>query len=235
MAEHLYTATAGNKLWLALSIVGLICFDLASVVDATEQHFFISIPTLTVATEDGSLVGTTGIWAIQIDRLSEPLGLVVQFNEGSRAFGPFKGRALEPDSKEAARTAVLAACGLLAEDPRTWRVTFKEISTAYLIGGPSAGGGIAVALVAAIRGVTLQPGVVMTGAITAEGHIIPVGELPTKIRAAAAAGLSKVLIPAGQARTRDWNLWVLAENLGVTVIEVATLKDAYERMTGRSF
>ena len=114
-------------------------------------------------------------------------------------------------------------------------MTFKEISTAYLIGGPSAGGGIAVALVAAIRGVTLQPGMVMTGAITSDGRIIPVGELPTKIRGAAAAGLSTVLIPVGQARTRDWNLWVLAENLGVTVIEVATLKDAYERMTGRSF
>ena len=92
-----------------------------------------------------------------------------------------------------------------------------------------------MALVAAIRGVTLQPGFVMTGAITFEGRIIPVGELPTKIRGAAAAGLSTILIPVGQARTREWNLWVLAENLGVTVIEVATLQDAYERMTGRSF
>jgi len=220
---------------MALSIVGLTCFDLASIVDAAEQHFFISIPTLSVATEDGSLVGTTGIWAIQIDRLSEPMGLVVQFNEGSRAFGPLKGRALEPDSKEAARTAVLAACKILAEDPRTWRVTFKEVSTAYLIGGPSAGGGIAVALVAAFRGVTLQPGVIMTGAITSDGLIMPVGELPTKIGAAAAAGLSTVLIPVGQARTANWDLWVLAEKLGVTIIEVATLKDAYERMTGQSF
>jgi hypothetical protein len=220
---------------MALSLVGLIWFDVASVADAGEQHFFISIPTLTVATENGSLVGTTGIWAIQIDRLSEPIGLVVQFNEGSRAFGPFKGRALEPDSKEAARTAVLAACRILAEDPRTWRVTFKEVSTSYLIGGPSAGGGIAVALVAALRGVTLQPGFVMTGAITSDGRIMPVGELPTKIRAAADAGLSTVLIPVGQARTANWDLWVLSEKLGVTVIEVATLKEAYERMTGQSF
>ena len=78
MAEHLYISTAGNKLRMALSIVGLICFNFAMVVDAAEQHFFISIPTLTVATEDDSLVGTTGIWAIQIDRLSEPMGLVVQ-------------------------------------------------------------------------------------------------------------------------------------------------------------
>src|SRR5437660_12062733 len=111
-------------------------------------------------------------------RISDLMGLDVQFNVGSRAFGPFKRGALKPDSKEAARTAVLAACRILAEDPRTWRVTFKEVSTAYLIGGPSAGGGIAVALVAAIRGVTPQPGCVMTGAITFDGRMMPVGELP---------------------------------------------------------
>jgi hypothetical protein len=95
-------------------------------------------------------MGSTGTWAIEINRLSEPVGLVVQFNEGSRAYGVFKGRALEPDSKEAAKTAVLAACRILEEDPRTWRVTFKEVSNAYLIGGPSAGGTIAVALIAAV-------------------------------------------------------------------------------------
>ena len=188
-----------------------------------------------MSTADGSSVGSTGTWAIQIDRLSEPGELVVQFNEGSRAYGVFKGRALEQDSKEAARTAVLAACRILEEDPRTWRVTFKEVSNAYLIGGPSAGGTIAVALIAAVRGVSIIPGVVMTGAIDGTGRILAVGDLPAKIQAAAAAGLSTVLIPEGQARTRDWDLWLLSESLGVTVVEVSTVKDAYEKMTGRSF
>ena len=50
MADYLRTFTAGSKMRMALSLVGLICFDVASVVDAGEQHFFISIPTLTVAT-----------------------------------------------------------------------------------------------------------------------------------------------------------------------------------------
>jgi uncharacterized protein len=216
-------------------VSALICLHGASLADAAEQRFFISIPTLSVTTVNGSVVGTTGIWAIQIDRRSEPVGLVVQFNEGSRGFGSFKGSALEQDSKEAARTAVLAACRVLAEDPRTWQVTFKEVSNSYLIGGPSASGAVAVALVAAIRGMTILPGVVMTGAIDPEGRITHVGDLPTKIQAAAAAGLSTMLIPAGQTRTRDWDMSLLSEKLGVTVIEVATINEAYERMTGKSF
>ena len=188
-----------------------------------------------MSTADGASAGSTGTWAIEIDRLSEPIGLVVQFNEGSRAYGVLKGRALEQDSKEAARTAVLAACRILEEDPRTWRVTFKEVSNAYLIGGPSAGGAIAVALIAAVRGVSIIPGIAMTGAIDGNGRILPVGDLPIKIQAAAAAGLSTVLIPVGQARTRDWDLWLLSESLGVTVVEVSTIMDAYEKMTGRNF
>jgi hypothetical protein len=206
-----------------------------SLALSADTRFFISIPTLSVTTENGLTTGATGTWAIQIDRLSDPTGLVVQFSEGSRAYGALKGRALEEDSKEAARTAVIAACRVLAEDPRTWRVTFKEVSNAYMIGGPSASGAIATALVAAVRGTTLRPGVVMTGAIDPDGRITPVGDLPAKIRAAAAAGLSTVLIPAGQARTREWDLWHLSESLGVTLIEVAAIKDADERMTGQTF
>ena len=235
MAEHISHISSRSRWRIGLSLSALICLHCASLAAAAEQRFFISIRTLAVTTANGSTIGSTGLWAIQIDRLSEPVGLVVQFNEGSRAFGSFKGGALEQDSKEAARTAVLAACTILAEDPRTWRVTFKEVSTSYLIGGPSAGGAIAVAVVATIRGVTLLPGVVMTGAIDLDGRITPVGDLPTKIQAAADAGLSTVLIPRGQTRTREWDLGLLSEKLGVTVIEVATIKDAYERMTGHSF
>lgn len=232
--EH-NTRSALNRWPIAVSVSVLFGLNTVSLAQSAEQRFFISIPTLSVTTENGLTTGATGTWVIQVDRLSDPIGLVIQFSEGSRAYGALKGRALEQDSKEAARTAVIAACNVLAEDPRTWRVTFKEVSNAYMIGGPSASGPIATALIAAVRGTTILPGVVMTGAIDADGRIMPVGDLPAKIRAAAAAGLSTVLIPAGQARTREWDLWHLAETLDVTLIEVTTLKDAYERMTGQTF
>jgi len=51
---------------------------------------------------------------------------------------------------------------------------------------------------------------------------------------AASAGFTIILIPTGQIRTPDWDLRPLAEGLNVKVVEVPTIKEAYERMTGQS-
>ena len=224
-----------HKLWITTAVLVLLCLHVQTVSEAAEQRVFIAIPILAVSSEDEVAEGSISTLVIQVERHSAPLGLIVEFNEGSKAFGAFKGRALEEDSKDAARTAVLAASKIAGEDSETLRVTFKAVSNAYLIGGPSASASIAVAIIAALRGITILPDVVITGAIDADGHILPVGGLPAKIQAAAAAGLTTVLIPAGQARTREWDLSLLSESVGVTVVEVSTVKDAYEKMTGHSF
>jgi predicted S18 family serine protease len=227
--------TFRHNLWITIAVLALLLLNVKSILEAAERRVFISIPILAVSSEDEVAAGSISTLAIQVERQSAPLGLIIEFNEGSRAYGTFKGRALEEDSKEAARTAVLAASKIAGEDSETLRVTFKAVSNAYLIGGPSASASIAVAIIAALRGIRILPDVVITGATDVDGHILPVGGLPAKIHAAAAAGLTTVLIPAGQARTRDWDLLLLSESLGVTVVEVATVKDAYEKMTGRSF
>ena len=197
-----------------------------------EQRFLITVPVLSVSSQD---IGTTNYVAIQADRLSNPVGPEIQFNEGSRALAPFKGGALSEDWKTAAYIAVVAACEAAGEDPRTWAVTFKNVSGAYVTEGPSASAAIAVAMIAALRHDGILPGVVMTGAVDPIGRILPVGALPEKIQGAAAGGFSTVLIPQGQTKTRDWDLSPLAEDLRVTIVEVSTLREAYERMTGKSY
>ena len=67
------------------------------------------------------------------------------------------------------------------------------------------------------------------------GRILPVGALPEKIQAAAAGRFSTILIPQGQTKTREWDLRPLAEDLRVTIVEVSTLREAYESMTGQSY
>src|SRR5438552_1806293 len=62
-----------------------------------------------------------------------------------------------------------------------------------------------------------------------------VGAIPEKLRGAAQSGLSLVLIPKGQLRTKDWDVRPLAESLRLTVLEVGTLREAYEKITGRRF
>lgn len=203
--------------------------------EITQPRFIISIPTLAVAKQGQKSIGGIAYLVVQGDPLEQPVGPQIQFNEGSRALGVFKGSALGPQWKEAARVATVAAARLLGEDPRTWLVTIKEVSTAYKVDGPSASAPLAVALVAGKRGVTLLPGMALSGAIDAEGRILAVGALSEKVQGAAAAGFSTILIPAGQMRTPNWDLSSLSQSLGVTIIEVSTLKEAYERMTGHDF
>jgi Lon protease-like protein len=196
------------------------------------ERFFISVPVLVITNQDGKTAGASHSVAIQLDRLPQPSGPEVQFNEGSRALGRIVGSALSSDWKEAARVAVQAASRALAEDPRLWRITIKNLSPAYLTDGPSAGGVLAVGILAAMSGKTLLPGTAMTGAIETSGLILPVGGLPEKIQGAALIGITTILIPKGQGRTLEWDIWPLAEQLRLIVIEVHTLAEAYEKMTG---
>jgi predicted S18 family serine protease len=223
-----------NKLHRQL-ILGLVCVLGLAVPARAEQSLFIDIPTLSVTYIDGKALGSATFLVMQIDRLTQATGPDIQFNEGSRALGVFKGSALGADWKEAARTATFAATNALGEDPRTWRVTLKDVSTSYLSDGPSASAGIAVAMVAAVRGVRILPKTAITGAIDRNGRISSVGGLPAKLQAAAANGFSTVVIPNGQTRTREWDLRPQAESLAITIIEVSSLKDAYEILTGQPF
>ena len=224
------------RIWTArfcfASLIAFASLSLGLDLAAGEQRFFITVPILSVSSQN---TGMTNYVAIQADRLSNPTGPEIQFNEGSRALGRFKGGALSEDWKDAAHIAVLAACEQTGEDPRTWSVTLKNVSPAYLTEGPSASAAISVAMIAALKQGKILPGVIMTGAVDSGGRILPVGALTEKLRAAAAGGFSTVLIPQGQIKTRDWDLRALADDLRVTIVEVSTLREAYERMTGQSY
>jgi len=213
------------------SLLLMACFAVPGL--AGHQRTFISIPIIGVIDQGGKIVGETHYLAIQIDRLSDPSGPQLQFNEGSRAFGTVKGGALSPDWKDAAHAAIDAAARATNDDPRTWLITLKNVSTAYITDGPSASAAVAVAIAAAVRHTSTLSNVALTGTIASDGRILAVGRIPEKIQGAAAAGISTVLIPKGQSRTRDWDVRPLSESLRITVIEVGTLREAYEKMTGQ--
>ena len=66
------------------------------------------------------------------------------------------------------------------------------------VDGPSAGGAITVALMAALENKQIIKGVYMTGTIQGDGTIGQVGGIPHKALAAAEDGAHKVLVPEGQ-------------------------------------
>ena len=61
--------------------------------------------------------------------------------------------------------------------------------------GPSAGITLTTALASLVSGIPVSPEIAMTGEISLEGDVNPIGGLPEKLMAARLAGVKKVFIP----------------------------------------
>lgn len=138
------------------------------------------------------------------------------------------------DASRAAAWNAAIVSTLLTGEPLEGRFGF-EVTGA--IDGPSAGALTTVGLMALRAGHTLDDSVTMTGTINATGTIGPVGGIPEKLHGAAEAGLSTILVPLGQRNSVDHTGAVVdlvreGERLGVTVVEVGDVYEAYPLLTG---
>ncbi|USB34232.1 ATP-dependent protease LonB [Paenibacillus sp. YPG26] len=101
------------------------------------------------------------------------------------------------------------------------------------IDGPSAGLAIATAITSAIRNITVDNRIAMTGELGIHGKVKPIGGVVAKVEAAFQAGATTVLVPR-----ENWQS--LFEDLnGVKVIPVESVKEAFQHVfgpeAGRSF
>src|SRR5262249_45268966 len=69
--------------------------------------------------------------------------------------------------------------------------------------GPSAGVTMVAALVSLLTGRPLRSAIGMTGEVTLQGRVLPIGGLKQKVLAAHAAGLSEVILPERNAGDLD--------------------------------
>jgi uncharacterized protein len=136
--------------------------------------------------------------------------------------------------------AAFVATTLAGQSLTNYNFLVNVNSSTIEVGGPSASGYMTVGMYALITNSSLNPHVVMTGMIMPDGTIGPVGGIPDKIRAAAQLGYSTILIPYGQqnyvtSSGQVINLVNLGKQLGVDVVPVATVYQAIQYFTGRSF
>ncbi len=103
------------------------------------------------------------------------------------------------------------------------RFTFR---VAGPVDGTSAGALLTVAVLALLRGDPVRPDVSVAGTIGPDGGVGPVDDVPARVAAAGAAGITTVFVPAGERPT--------AAIAGVDVREAADLTDAYRSLTGRT-
>jgi ATP-dependent Lon protease len=102
--------------------------------------------------------------------------------------------------KESARIALSYArshAGELGIDPERFQREFHLHVPAGAIpkDGPSAGTAMTTALVSLLTGRPVKHTVGMTGEVTLQGRVLPIGGLKQKVLAAHAAGLSEVILP----------------------------------------
>jgi predicted S18 family serine protease len=133
-------------------------------------------------------------------------------------------------------------------------LTVKAEESVEAVDGPSAGGAIAVALMAAVGGHEIVEGVYMTGTINSDGSIGEVGGVPYKALAAAEDGAETILVPVGlgtvvlykpttvtrgritmttyEKVTMGLEEYLLESGYSVRVVEVRSAMDAYMAFTG---
>lgn len=153
----------------------------------------------------------------------------------------------QTDMQGSARLASRVAAATLgvAWDRQDYLVSFASGSA--VIGGPSAGAVMTLALTAALHDLTspgdpwtLADGVAATGTINPDGTIGPVGGIPAKAEGAKDAGLRTFLYPAGlDTATTQVNGQTVAvdmqrhcADLGLACKPVATLSDVLAEAAG---
>lgn len=192
--------------------------------------FAVDVPVLWVGTEaDGAEVG--GVEATQVwTGASDTSRFSVDVN-GIEAEGA--GDAWRAASASAAAVATL----LSGTDPSSVDIRFHISSP---IDGPSAGGILTVGILASLRHLSLKPRVTMTGTMSPDGSIGPVGGVLSKVAAAADAGYTTVLIPEANRTARDpetagrVDVVAFGDSLGTTVVPVMQLAEAFSVLTGAS-
>ena len=210
-------------LTLLLSAI-ILCAQVSPLWSADSRRV-VTVPALGVLA--GGQTGVVHYIVLQIDKDSRLEGPTVQFNEISLGGGSI----VSEDWKEGVKHAVIAATKTVGENGRGWMITIKNRSYNAWTEGMSASSAVAVGLVAAWRGDDIRSDVVLTGTIMPDGQIEAVGSLLTKIEAAARAQFKTILVPRGQLDKADWDLSQRAVRWNITVIEVATLEEAYQLMT----
>ena len=162
----------------------------------------------------------------------------------------------QPDTQESGRMAAQVAAEYAGVSLDSYDIFYTIEVNASVIEGPSAGGAMAVAVVLGIENRTANPRVAMTGAIGDDGSILPVGAVREKALAAKDVGIMTFLVPPNlstalrttkqrECTEQRVNGYVirkcdvtytpdeidLGDELGMRIVEAATLADAVAEFT----
>jgi ATP-dependent Lon protease len=161
---------------------------------------------------EGEIALRTSIPGVATGLAWTPVGGDILFIEATRV--PGKGALILTgqlgdvmrESAQAALTLVKSRAAQLAIDPSIFERSDIHVHVpagATPKDGPSAGVAMFTALASLLTNRTVRHDTAMTGEISLRGLVLPVGGIKEKVVAAAAAGLTRVMLPARNRRDFD--------------------------------
>lgn len=143
------------------------------------------IPILGVTTGQNQ-IGTVSYVRISFDERQDQAGLVLHFRATPGRFSRMAQTSIEQAIRRSAQS--------LGISTDSWTVELSVPYAGMTIYGSSVSGMVSLSVAAMAQGKTLTTGHVLTGTVTPDGEIGPVGSVPLKVQAARAAKLRRVVV-----------------------------------------
>ncbi|WP_414461550.1 endopeptidase La [Hyphomicrobium sp. DY-1] len=186
------------------------------IAEGSTQHVHIGVAdvsaTLGQPRFENEVAMRTSVPGVATGLAWTPVGGDILFIEATRA--PGKGGLILTgqlgdvmrESAQAAMTLVKSRATSLGIDPAIFERNDIHVHVpagATPKDGPSAGVAMFMALVSLLTNRTIRSDTAMTGEISLRGLVLPVGGIKEKVVAAAAAGITRVMLPARNRRDYD--------------------------------
>lgn len=211
---------AKNLAWLGYVAVFLLGFLVASsLYYAPYLAKEISLPG---REEFQPVHETIPILAVSVQKHQ---GLVGYANVDIRPSENNEGRILietnpfvEPDTQYSANTAVKVAENVTNISMSNKEIIFSFDTGSIVIGGPSAGAAMTLLMISALTGRQIKDDVMITGTISPDGRIGPIGNVIEKSDAAGMNKTSVLLVPPGQRTLTYYDKKVIEKKVGGKIV-----------------
>ena len=202
-----------GRMILLLILLSLTGFAQAGWAHNSPREQYI--PVLTVSTGENPTGSVTYVMVLFSQR-DDDKGLDVHFIAGPSRF------SLE--TQAAIVQAIARTARVLGLSTGSWNVGLSVVDPGVIIEGDSLSAMVGLTVGAMARGEVIPRSRVITGTVTSDGRIGPVGGVALKVLAARLAGLQMVLVPS------------MADRKGKTaastqVFKVSSVSQAYQALT----
>jgi predicted S18 family serine protease len=203
--------------WYAALVLTLIAGTTGTASAAT-LHREQLIPILGV-TMDKRPIGTVATLVVSFEERDDQNGLSIHFKNSPGRFSPMAQTSIQQAIYRVARS--------VGVDPDSWTVILAVAEPGITIYGESLSAMVSISVLAMARGELIPADRVMTGAVSPDGRITPVGSVPLKVAAANEAHLRRVVIPdESDVADGDWHTPFLMQ-----VSPVGSVRQAYQALT----